>query len=237
MSILGTRVVRTEDPLFLTRGAVYTDDLADERLTGGAARHLRALAGGPRAGSPRSTPPPPARPRASSPSSPPTTSGAARAAAGSPLVTRGHGAPWLARDVVRFVGRAGRRGAHRGALPGRGRRGAGRRSTYDPLPAVVDHRRGAARDEVAAVPGRRDQRRGAATASPTGGLLRRLRGRGLPADRQPARRRRAAGDAGRRRGLGRRRPGDPLVLQPGRAAGQGRRCAGMAGARRPGSCT
>ena len=28
MSILGTRVVRTEDPLFLTRGAVYTDDHA-----------------------------------------------------------------------------------------------------------------------------------------------------------------------------------------------------------------
>jgi carbon-monoxide dehydrogenase large subunit len=34
MSILGTRVVRIEDPLFLTRGATYTDDLVDERLTG-----------------------------------------------------------------------------------------------------------------------------------------------------------------------------------------------------------
>jgi carbon-monoxide dehydrogenase large subunit len=34
MSILGTRVVRTEDPLFLTRGATYTDDLTDDRLTG-----------------------------------------------------------------------------------------------------------------------------------------------------------------------------------------------------------
>jgi carbon-monoxide dehydrogenase large subunit len=34
MSILGTRVVRTEDPLFLTRGAVYTDDLVDDRLAG-----------------------------------------------------------------------------------------------------------------------------------------------------------------------------------------------------------
>jgi carbon-monoxide dehydrogenase large subunit len=33
-SILGTRVRRTEDPGFLTRGAVYTDDLVDERLTG-----------------------------------------------------------------------------------------------------------------------------------------------------------------------------------------------------------
>jgi carbon-monoxide dehydrogenase large subunit len=33
-SILGTRVLRTEDPGFLTRGAVYTEDLVDERLTG-----------------------------------------------------------------------------------------------------------------------------------------------------------------------------------------------------------
>ena len=33
-SILGTRVVRTEDPLFLTRGAIYTDDVVDDRLRG-----------------------------------------------------------------------------------------------------------------------------------------------------------------------------------------------------------
>jgi carbon-monoxide dehydrogenase large subunit len=38
MSIMGTRVVRTEDPQFLSRGATYTDDLIDERLTG--ALHL-----------------------------------------------------------------------------------------------------------------------------------------------------------------------------------------------------
>ncbi|GEC20880.1 xanthine dehydrogenase family protein molybdopterin-binding subunit [Pseudonocardia hydrocarbonoxydans] len=38
MSIMGTRVVRREDPLFLSRGATYTDDLTDERLTG--ALHL-----------------------------------------------------------------------------------------------------------------------------------------------------------------------------------------------------
>lgn len=31
-SILGTRVLRTEDPGFLTTGAVYTDDLVDDRL-------------------------------------------------------------------------------------------------------------------------------------------------------------------------------------------------------------
>jgi aerobic carbon-monoxide dehydrogenase large subunit len=34
MSILGTRVLRTEDPRFLTTGGVYTDDVTDERLDG-----------------------------------------------------------------------------------------------------------------------------------------------------------------------------------------------------------
>jgi len=33
-SILGTRVLRLEDPEFLTRGATYTEDLVDERLAG-----------------------------------------------------------------------------------------------------------------------------------------------------------------------------------------------------------
>ncbi len=32
MSILGTRVLRTEDPKFLTTGGVYTEDVVDERL-------------------------------------------------------------------------------------------------------------------------------------------------------------------------------------------------------------
>jgi carbon-monoxide dehydrogenase large subunit len=36
MSILGTRVVRTEDPRLLTRGGVYTDDLRIPELDGGA---------------------------------------------------------------------------------------------------------------------------------------------------------------------------------------------------------
>ena len=34
MSILGTRVLRTEDPAFLTTGGVYTSDVADGRLAG-----------------------------------------------------------------------------------------------------------------------------------------------------------------------------------------------------------
>ncbi len=38
MSILGTRVLRTEDPRFLTTGGVYTEDVVDDRLAG--AYHL-----------------------------------------------------------------------------------------------------------------------------------------------------------------------------------------------------
>jgi hypothetical protein len=34
VSILGTRVLRTGDPAFLTRGAIYTEDVQDERLAG-----------------------------------------------------------------------------------------------------------------------------------------------------------------------------------------------------------
>src|SRR5215468_8430313 len=33
-SILGTRVLRTEDPALLRRGGIYTDDVMDERLDG-----------------------------------------------------------------------------------------------------------------------------------------------------------------------------------------------------------
>jgi carbon-monoxide dehydrogenase large subunit len=40
VSILGTRVLRTEDPAFLTRGAIYTDDVQDERLTGACYAHF-----------------------------------------------------------------------------------------------------------------------------------------------------------------------------------------------------
>jgi aerobic carbon-monoxide dehydrogenase large subunit len=42
VSILGTRVLRTEDPAFLTRGAVHTDDVQvqDERLAGACYAHF-----------------------------------------------------------------------------------------------------------------------------------------------------------------------------------------------------
>ena len=40
MSILGTRVLRTEDPRFLTTGGIYTADLRDERLGGACHVHF-----------------------------------------------------------------------------------------------------------------------------------------------------------------------------------------------------
>ncbi len=40
MSILGTRVLRTEDPGFLSTGGVYTDDVQDERLAGACYVHF-----------------------------------------------------------------------------------------------------------------------------------------------------------------------------------------------------
>ena len=36
MSILGTRVIRTEDPRLLTAGGVYVDDLREPELEGAA---------------------------------------------------------------------------------------------------------------------------------------------------------------------------------------------------------
>jgi carbon-monoxide dehydrogenase large subunit len=40
VSILGTRVLRTEDPGFLSTGAVYTEDVQDERLAGACYLHF-----------------------------------------------------------------------------------------------------------------------------------------------------------------------------------------------------
>jgi carbon-monoxide dehydrogenase large subunit len=40
VSILGTRVLRSEDPGFLSTGAVYTEDVQDERLTGAVHLHF-----------------------------------------------------------------------------------------------------------------------------------------------------------------------------------------------------
>ncbi len=40
MSILGTRVLRTEDPAFLSRGAIYAEDVQDDRLAGACYVHF-----------------------------------------------------------------------------------------------------------------------------------------------------------------------------------------------------
>src|ERR1700760_2253997 len=40
VSILGTRVIRTEDPRFLTSGGVYTTDIEDEQLAGACHVHF-----------------------------------------------------------------------------------------------------------------------------------------------------------------------------------------------------
>src|SRR5947209_1362617 len=104
MSILGTRVVRTEDPLFLTRGAVYTDDLADERLTG--ALHATFVHSQVAHGRILSV-------DASAALKAPgvvavVTAGDVAALtpipAGPPMVNQAMTRPWLATDTVRFVG-------------------------------------------------------------------------------------------------------------------------------------
>jgi aerobic carbon-monoxide dehydrogenase large subunit len=40
VSILGTRVLRTEDPGFLSTGGVYAEDVQDERLAGACYVHF-----------------------------------------------------------------------------------------------------------------------------------------------------------------------------------------------------
>ena len=144
MSIMGTRVVRTEDPVFLSRGATYTDDLTDERLNG--ALHLTFV---------RS---PLAHGRITA-----VDVEAAREAPGVVGVFTGAdidlapallfaGAnpgmvrPWLATDKVRFVGEPV--AAVLTEHPYQGQDAADLVEVdYDPLPAVVDPRE-ALKDEV-----------------------------------------------------------------------------------------
>ena len=104
MSILGTRVVRTEDPLFLTRGATYTDDLVDERLTGALhATFVRSQVAHGRvlsvdAGEARTAPGVVAVVTAAD------LEDLEPLPAGLPMVPPAMQRPWLASDTVRFVG-------------------------------------------------------------------------------------------------------------------------------------
>lgn len=105
MSILGNRVLRKEDPKFLTTGAVYTADLRDARLTGAATvTYVRSTVAS-------------ARIAAIDTSEAAALPGVLAVVTGAdltelpnltamvplfppPMMTR----PWLATDVVRFVG-------------------------------------------------------------------------------------------------------------------------------------
>ena len=135
MSIMGTRVVRTEDPLFLSRGATYTDDLTDERLAG--ALHLTLV---------RS-------PLAHAAVTVESVEGARRSPGVADVVTGADvdlapallfgGAnkamvrPWLATDRVRFVGEPVAAVLTEEAYQGQDAADLVE-VDYDPLPAVVD---------------------------------------------------------------------------------------------------
>ena len=132
VSILGTRVLRTEDPRFLTTGGVYTADLDDERLTGACQVHfVRATVAHARILS--------------------VDVSAALAAPGVIAVFTGAdidlpvmaafnpkmGQPALARDVVRFVGEPVAAVVTEGRYQGEDAAELVD-IDYDPLPVVVD---------------------------------------------------------------------------------------------------
>ncbi|MGY1691081.1 xanthine dehydrogenase family protein molybdopterin-binding subunit [Geodermatophilus sp. SYSU D01105] len=104
MSILGTRVVRTEDPLFLTRGATYTDDLVDDRLTG--ALHATFVRSQVAHGRILSVDASAAReaPGVAAVYTAEDCADLAPLPAGLPMVPPAMQRPWLATDKVRFVG-------------------------------------------------------------------------------------------------------------------------------------
>ncbi|HET9975658.1 MAG TPA: molybdopterin cofactor-binding domain-containing protein, partial [Streptosporangiaceae bacterium] len=105
MSILGTRVIRTEDPRFLTRGGIYTTDVEDEQLAGAchvhfvrsAVAHARiaSIDIGAALGAPGVIAVFTGADLADLPVPPPPMAG---------MINAQMGQPPLARDIVRFVG-------------------------------------------------------------------------------------------------------------------------------------
>ena len=104
MSILGTRVVRTEDPLFLTTGAVYTDDLVDDRLAG--ALHVTFVRSQIAHGRVLSVDTSEARkaPGVVAVVTADDLGDLAPIPPGPPMLNQAMTRPWLAAEVVRFVG-------------------------------------------------------------------------------------------------------------------------------------
>jgi carbon-monoxide dehydrogenase large subunit len=106
VSILGTRVLRSEDPDFLSTGAVYTEDVQDERLAGAVHVHfVRSIAAHARIAGINTE----AARQADGVVA--VFTGADLAAAGvqpvkppMPTMNQAMVAPWLPTDTVRFVG-------------------------------------------------------------------------------------------------------------------------------------
>jgi carbon-monoxide dehydrogenase large subunit len=138
VSVLGTRVLRVEDPKFLTTGGVYTADLRDPRLTGaGHVTYVRSVMAHARitvdASAAREHPGVVAVFTAedlTDVSPPPPVIG---------LIPPVLGRPWLAREVVRYVGEPV--AAIVTEQPYDGEDAAELVFVdYDPLPVVVDPR-------------------------------------------------------------------------------------------------
>ena len=178
MSILGTRVIRTEDPRLLTSGGVYVDDLREPELAGAVrATFVRSTVahalitgidtsaaleragrgrGADRGGHDRPAPPPPPEPV-------PDDAPPPRA----PLPLGGvWPEPLLAVDRVRFVGEPVAIVLTDSTVPGRGRRRAGQRGLRA---AARGGRRSTAAlaGRAAAVPRRGHQRVACAAAAPS----------------------------------------------------------------------
>jgi len=106
VSILGTRVLRSEDPGFLTVGGVYTEDVQDERLAGALHAHfVRSTVAHARITSIDTVT------ASQAPGVVAVFTGADLAAAGvqpvkpmMPTMNQAMPQPWLATDTVRFVG-------------------------------------------------------------------------------------------------------------------------------------
>jgi aerobic carbon-monoxide dehydrogenase large subunit len=141
VSILGTRVLRVEDPKFLTSGGVYVDDLRDPRLEGAlhvtyvrsVVAHARITVDGSEA--------------TGAPGVVAVVTGAdladlAPPPVPMPFIPPAVGRPWLATDVVRYVGEpiAAVVTTERYAGPDAAELVA---VDYDQLPAVVDPREAA----------------------------------------------------------------------------------------------
>ena len=186
MSILGNRVLRKEDPEFLTGGATYVDDLRARRAprtSRTCARRWRTPASRPSTSTTRG------RRRASSACSPRPTSTSPRCRPAIPMLDQAMVRPFLADGVVRFVGEPV-------AVVVTEERYQGEDAAelvfvdYEPLPAVVDPE-AAERARSCCFPDAGTNVALRARVRPQRRPLRRVRGRRPPAHRQPAGRARA----------------------------------------------